>query len=309
MIVAQDLSKKFATRAAVDGVSFYVPAGAICGFLGPNGAGKSTSMRMLAGALAPDGGSVMIDGANVWTQPREARARMGWLPERAPVQLDASVEEFVQWSARMKGVEKKSVAQFATHAMGQCGLLDARTRLCGELSRGFRQRVGLAAALASRPKVLLLDEPTAGLDPAQVLAFRELLQSLKGDVTVLLSTHVLAEVEATCDRLIVLDRGRVIATGSPQEVRLKLGVATTLEIEVNDPARAEVAITEAGLHLQSRRLLDAPWHAMTATGDVTLAARSVLSQCLARDGVAVRRMDVQAGALEEAFRQLALEAS
>jgi ABC-2 type transport system ATP-binding protein len=309
MIVAQDLSKKFATRAAVDGVSFHVSAGAICGFLGPNGAGKSTSMRMLAGALAPDGGSVMIDGANVWTQPREARARMGWLPERAPVQLDASVEEFVQWSARMKGVEKKSVAQFATHAMGQCGLLDARTRLCGELSRGFRQRVGLAAALASRPKVLLLDEPTAGLDPAQVLAFRELLQSLKGDVTVLLSTHVLAEVEATCDRLIVLDRGRVIATGSPHEVRLKLGVATTLEIEVNDPARAEVAITEAGLHLQSRRLLDAPWHAMTATGDVTLAARSVLSQCLARDGVAVRRMDVQAGALEEAFRQLALEAS
>ena len=309
MIVAQDLFKKFATRAAVDGVSFYVPAGAICGFLGPNGAGKSTSMRMLAGALAPDGGRVMIDGANVWTQPREARARMGWLPERAPVQLDASVEEFVQWSARMKGVEKKSVAQFATHAMGQCGLLDARTRLCGELSRGFRQRVGLAAALASRPKVLLLDEPTAGLDPAQVLAFRELLQSLKGDVTVLLSTHVLAEVEATCDRLIVLDRGRVIATGSPHEVRLKLGVATTLQIEVNDPARAEVAIAEAGLHLQSRRLLDAPWHAMTATGDVTLAARSVLSQCLARDGVAVRRMDVQAGALEEAFRQLALEAS
>ena len=309
MIVAQDLFKKFATRTAVDGVSFHVPAGAICGFLGPNGAGKSTSMRMLAGALAPDGGSIEIDGANVWTQPREARARMGWLPERAPVQLDASVEEVVQWSARMKGVEKKSVTLFARHAMDQCGLLDARARLCGELSRGFRQRVGLAAALASRPKVLLLDEPTAGLDPAQVLAFRKLLQSLKGDVTVLLSTHVLAEVEATCDRLIVLDRGRVIATGSPHEVRLKLGVATTLEIEVNDPARAEVAIAEAGLYLQSRRLLDAPWHAMTATGDVTLAARSVLSQCLARDGVAVRRMDVQAGALEEAFRQLAMEAS
>ena len=309
MIVAQDLFKKFASRPAINGVSFHVPAGSICGFLGPNGAGKSTSMRMLAGALAPDGGSVIIDGANVWTQPRVARARVGWLPERAPVQLDASVEEFIQWSARMKGVEKKFAAEFAEHAMGQCGLLHARARVCGELSRGFRQRVGLAAALSSRPKVLLLDEPTAGLDPAQVLAFRELLQSLKGSVTVLLCTHVLAEVEATCDQLIVLDRGRVIATGSPHEVRLKLGVAATLEIEVNDPARAEVAIAEAGLHLQSRRLLDAPWHAMTATGNVTLATRSVLSQSLARDGVAVRRMDVQAGALEEAFRQLALEAS
>ena len=266
-------------------------------------------MRMLAGALAPDSGSVMIDGADVWSNARVARARMGWLPERAPVQLDASVEEFIQWSARMKGVDAKSVEHFAQHAMGQCGLLEARARLCGELSRGFRQRVGVAAALSSRPKVLLLDEPTAGLDPAQVLAFRELLQSLKGSVTVLLCTHVLAEVEATCDQLIVLDRGRVIATGSPNEVRFKLGVSATLEIEVNDPARAEVAIAEAGLHLQSRRLLDAPWHAMTATGNVTLAARSTLSQSLARDGVAVRRMDVQAGALEEAFRQLALEAS
>ncbi len=307
MIVAQDLIKKFATRVAVGGVSFHVPAGCICGFLGPNGAGKSTSMRMLAGALAPDSGRILIDGANVWTQPSLARAQVGWLPERAPVQLDASVEEFIQWSASMKGVDAHCVRQFAAHALSQCGLLNVRTRLCGELSRGFRQRVGLAAALASRPKVLLLDEPTAGLDPAQVLSFRELLQSLKGSVTVLLSTHVLAEVEATCDRLIVLDRGRVIATGTPHEVRLKLGVAAKLEMEVNDPARAQVAIQEAGLIAHSQRLLDEPWHAITATGNVTLAARNIVSQCLARDGVAVRRMDVQTGALEEAFRQLALE--
>ncbi len=309
MIVAQDLIKKFAKRAAVNGVSFHVPAGSICGFLGPNGAGKSTSMRMIAGALAPDQGRVLIDGADVWSRSRDARAQVGWLPEQAPLQLDACVDEFIQWSARMKGVEKNSAAQLAHDAMRLCSLLDVRRRLCGELSRGFRQRVGLAAALSSRPKVLLLDEPTAGLDPAQVLAFRELLRSLKGHVTVLLSTHVLAEVEATCDQLIVLDRGRVIAMGAPQEVRLKLGVAAKLEIEVNDPARAEVAIEEAGLRLESRRPLDGAWHAMTATGDVTLAARSKLSQSLARDGVAVRRMDVESGALEEAFRRLAQEAS
>ena len=266
-------------------------------------------MRMIAGALAPDHGRILIDGADVWTESRSTRADIGWLPEQAPVQLDACVEEFIQWSARMKGVKKNSAAQLAHDAMRLCSLLDVRQRLCGELSRGFRQRVGLAAALSSRPKVLLLDEPTAGLDPAQVLAFRELLHSLKGHVTVLLSTHVLAEVEATCDQLIVLDRGRVIAMGAPQEVRLKLGVAAKLEIEVNDPARAEVAIEEAGLRLESRRPLDGAWHAMTATGDVTLAARSKLSQSLARDGVAVRRMDVESGALEEAFRRLAQEAS
>ena len=142
----------------------------------------------VAGGLAPDGGSVIIDGANVGTQPRVARARVGWLPERAPVQLDASVEEFIQWSARMKGVEKKFAAEFAEHAMGQCGLLDARARVCGELSRGFRQRVGLAAALSSRPKVLLLDEPTAGLDSPQGLCFPELIQLLQGSRAVLLCT-------------------------------------------------------------------------------------------------------------------------
>ncbi|MCE9620406.1 MAG: ABC transporter ATP-binding protein [Planctomycetes bacterium] len=309
MIVAQDLAKNFASRIAVDGVSFYVPAGAICGFLGPNGAGKSTSMRMIAGALAPDRGQVLVDGADVWSQPREARSRMGWLPERAPVHPDASVDEFIQWSAQMKGIEHRQAPKSAEEAMQRCGLLEVRHRLCGELSRGFRQRVGLAAALASRPKVLLLDEPTAGLDPAQVMAFREMLQSLRGSVTVLLSTHVLAEVEATCDRLIVLDRGRVVAMGEPDEVRRKLGVAARLQIEVDDPVRAEVAVAEAGLRLEMQRPLDGAWHAMTASGDVTLEARSTLSRSLARDGVAVRRMDVEAGPLEDAFKRLALEAS
>ena len=164
MIVAQDLIKKFAKRTAVDRVSFRVPAGAICGFLGPNGAGKSTSMRMIAGALAPDHGRILIDGADVWTESRSTRADIGWLPEQAPVQLDACVEEFIQWSARMKGVKKNSAAQLAHDAMRLCSLLDVRQRLCGELSRGFRQRVGLAAALSSRPKVLLLDEPISNLD-------------------------------------------------------------------------------------------------------------------------------------------------
>jgi ABC-2 type transport system ATP-binding protein len=307
MIVAEDLAKNFARRTAVDGVSFAVPNGSICGFLGPNGAGKSTSMRMLAGALAPDRGRITMHGLDMWQRPVEARRRVGWLPERAPMHLDASVEEFVRWSARMKGCDRAEAAAMTEQALRRCGLIDARRRLCGELSRGFRQRVGLAAAIAARPSILLLDEPTAGLDPAQVLAFRELLLSLKGEVTTLLSTHVLAEVESTCDRLIVLDRGRVIAMGEPEAVRRALGVSARLHIEVDDPVRAEVAVAEAGLRVESRAALDAPWHAMTACGDVTLAARSILSQRLARDGVAVRRMDTESGPLEEAFRQLGRE--
>ena len=178
-------------------------------------------MRMLAGALAPDGGSVMIDGANVWTQPSVARARMGWLPERAPVQLDASVEEFIQWSARMKGVDAKSVENFAQHAMGQCGLLDARARVCGELSRGFRQRVGLAAALASRPKVLLLDEPAAGLNPQEKLALAESIRQIRDrfQVAVLLIEHDMPLVMKICERITVLEYGITISEGTPAEVQ------------------------------------------------------------------------------------------
>ena len=175
MLQAEGLIKRFGTRNAVSGVDLRVQPGSVCGFLGPNGAGKSTTLRMVVGVLAPDGGRVQVDGRDVWADPVAARASIGWLPERTPLHADSNVAEFLAWSARLHGVAEPMVAGAVDEAIDRCQLGEVRRRLCGALSRGFRQRVGLAAALVHRPRLLVLDEPTAGLDPAQVLLFRGLL--------------------------------------------------------------------------------------------------------------------------------------
>ena len=308
MLQAEGLVKRFGSRNAVHGVDLRVGAGEVCGFLGPNGAGKSTTLRMIVGVLAPDAGRVCIDGLDVWKDPERARRGIGWLPERAPVHADATVEEFIAWSAGLHGLPSGAIRGAVGEAVARCDLGEVRARPCGALSRGFRQRACLAAALVHGPRLLVLDEPTAGLDPAQVLAFRTLLQRLKGSVTVLLSTHVLAEVEAVCDRLVVLDRGCVVSTGSPAAVRRQLGVSPRLELEVDDPVRAESALQECGLRLARRvACADAPWTDIVAEGEVTIEVRGRVAQALARDGVAVRRLDIEHGPLEEAFRRLVEE--
>jgi ABC-2 type transport system ATP-binding protein len=303
MLQAEGLVKRFGSRNAVNGVDLDVGTGSVCGFLGPNGAGKSTTLRMVVGVLPPDAGRVRVNGLDVWSE--DGRRDVGWLPERTPLHPDATVEEFIAWSAGMHGRSGADLRRSVDEAIARCDLGEVRRRACGTLSRGFRQRVGLASALAHDPLLLVLDEPTAGLDPAQVLAFRALLQSLKGRVTVLLSTHVLAEVEAVCDRLVVLDRGRVVSTGTPGEVRHALGVSARLELEVDDGVRAESALLECGLRIARRAACaDAPWTAIVAEGSVTPEVRGRVAQGLARDGVAIRRLDLEHGPLEEAFRRL-----
>jgi ABC-2 type transport system ATP-binding protein len=303
MLQAEGLVKRFGSRNAVNGVDLAVERGSICGFLGPNGAGKSTTLRMVVGVLPPDAGWVRVHGLDVWREG--GRRGIGWLPERTPLHPDASVESFIAWSAGLHGLSGTALRSAVASSIERCELGEVRHRACRVLSKGFRQRVGLAAAMAHEPELLVLDEPTAGLDPAQVLAFRNLLRSLKGRMTVLLSTHVLAEVEAVCDRLVVLDRGRVVATGAPTEVRRELGVSARLELEVDDPARAETAILECGLRIANRApCADPPWTAIVAEGAVTPEVRGRVAQGLARDGVAIRRLDLEHGPLEEAFRRL-----
>jgi ABC-2 type transport system ATP-binding protein len=306
MLQAEGLIKRFGSRNAVNGVDLHVDQGSVCGFLGPNGAGKSTTLRMVVGVLAPDAGQVRVGGVDVWSE--HGRRGIGWLPERVALHPDATPEEFIAWSAGVHGIATKTIRSAVADAIERCELGEVRRRPCRALSRGFRQRVGLAAALVHGPFLMVLDEPTAGLDPAQVLAFRGLLRSLKGRVSVLLSTHVLAEVEAVCDRLVVLDRGRVIATGAPQEVRHALGVSARLELEVDDPVRAESALAECGLRITRRTpCADAPWTDIVAEGAVTPEVRGRVAQGLARDGVAIRRLDLEHGPLEEAFRRLGEE--
>ena len=243
MIETEGIVKRFGRVVAVDRVSFAVPEGAICGFLGPNGAGKSTTIRMVVGAMAPDAGTVTVAGMRMDADAAAARRAVGYLPEESPVQPDLTVDEFVRFRAELYGVPRRDRASAVDRALGACSVLDVRRRLCGQLSKGYRQRVGLAAAIVHVPRVLVLDEPTSGLDPEQVLEFRALLRSLSATTTILLSSHVLAEVEASCDRAVLIDRGRVVASGSMAELR---GLGTrahrvVFEVE-RDPSSSLAAV-------------------------------------------------------------------
>lgn len=209
MIEVEALSRRYGNRLAVNAVSFRVQSGEIVGFLGPNGAGKTTTLRMLTGYLAPTAGSVRIDGIDAVNDSIHARARLGYLPEGVPLYKEMRVHEYLRHRGALKRVSDVDAA--VDRALELAGVSDARTRIIGQLSKGYRQRVGLADALIADPPILILDEPTSGLDPNQVRQFRELVRSFGGKKTILLSTHILSEVEAVCDRAIIIREGEKVA--------------------------------------------------------------------------------------------------
>jgi ABC-2 type transport system ATP-binding protein len=211
MIEVSHLSKFYGPRAAISDLSFKVGKGEIVGFLGPNGAGKSSTMKILTGFMPASEGKANIAGFDVFDQPLEVKRNVGFLPENPPVYVEMTVEDYIDFAARLHQVPKPSVGKAVDQAIGRTGLGDVRRRLIGNLSKGYRQRVGLAQALVHNPKVLILDEPTVGLDPKQIIEIRELIKSLSGDHTVVLSSHILPEVTATCQRIIVINKGRIVA--------------------------------------------------------------------------------------------------
>jgi gliding motility-associated transport system ATP-binding protein len=222
MIEVQNLSKRYPTRLAVDDVTFSVREGEIVGFLGPNGAGKTTTMRVLTGFLPPTSGTARVSGFDVVTQSNAARASLGYLPESAAAYTEMRVVEYLAFRARLEGVPRAEVKARVAEAIDQCLLGEVAGRRIENLSKGFRQRTALAGALVHRPRVLILDEPTIGLDPVQIIKIRETIRQLGKDRSVLLSTHILPEVEAVCDRVLIIDRGRIVAEGTPSELRSKL---------------------------------------------------------------------------------------
>jgi ABC-2 type transport system ATP-binding protein len=222
MIEVQHLSKRYPTRLAVDDVTFSVREGEIVGFLGPNGAGKTTTMRVLTGFLPPSSGEARVAGHDVVLQPSEARAATGYLPESAATYPEMRVREYLAFRARLEGVPGGQVRERVDQAIDRCLLGEVAGRKIENLSKGFRQRAALAAALVHQPPVLILDEPTIGLDPVQIIKIRQTIRELGRDRAVLLSTHILPEVEAVCDRVLIIDRGRIVAEGTPAELRRKL---------------------------------------------------------------------------------------
>ena len=220
MIEVEALSRRYGSRLAVNEVSFRVEPGEIVGFLGPNGAGKTTTLRMLTGYLAPTSGRIRIDGIDAVTDSIRARERLGYMPEGVPLYREMRVFEYLRHRGALKRVPNLTAA--VDRALELAGVEDVRTRIVGQLSKGYRQRVGLAEALIADPPILILDEPTSGLDPNQVRQFRELVRSFGGKKTVLLSTHILSEVEAVCDRVIIIREGKKVADLRPGDAEISL---------------------------------------------------------------------------------------
>jgi gliding motility-associated transport system ATP-binding protein len=219
MIEARNLSRRYGDFTAVDDVSFAVDEGEIVGMLGPNGAGKTTTIRMLTGFLPPTRGKVTVGGTDLIAEPRKARRQIGYLPENVALYPEMRVDEYLAYRARLEGMSGADAGQGIAEAVDRCLLAEVRHQIIGTLSKGFRQRVGLATAILHGPPVLVLDEPTVGLDPKQIIAIRELIRELGRERTLLVSTHILPEVELLCDRVLIIDRGRIVAQGTPESLR------------------------------------------------------------------------------------------
>ena len=246
MIEVQHLTKLYGSLAAVNDVSFRVERGEILGFLGPNGAGKTTTMRILTGYMPATDGKAIVAGFDVFDQPVEAKRRTGYLPETPPLYPDMSVVEYLTFVAKIKGVGSAERRERIQTVMDRTRIADVANKLCSRLSKGYRQRVGLAQALIHNPEVLILDEPTAGLDPKQIIETRELIKALAGDHTIILSTHILPEVSQTCQRVVIINKGRVVAVDTPANLTARLRGSETLYVQV-DAGGADVHTALAGL--------------------------------------------------------------
>jgi len=232
MIKVEGLTKRYARTVAVDNISFEVEKGQIVGFLGPNGAGKTTTMRVLTCFLPPTAGTASVAGFDVLENPMEVKKRIGYLPETPPLYPEMEVSEYLKFVGQLKGISSADIAKRMDEAVGRCALGEVRDKLIGKLSKGYRQRVGLAQAIIHNPGVLILDEPTSGLDPKQIIEIRELLKSLAGEHTIILSTHILSEVEHTCERVIIINHGKLVAIDSVANLTNRLRGAEAVAVEV-----------------------------------------------------------------------------
>ena len=240
MIEVQNVTKRYGPVTAVDDVSFQVDSGQILGFLGPNGAGKTTTMRILTGCTSATEGQALVAGYDVFEEPVEAKRRTGYLPETPPLYPDMTVREYLTFAARINGIRSAARRERVAAAMARTSVEDVADRHCGKLSKGYRQRVGLAQAILHNPEVLILDEPTAGLDPKQIIETRELIKELAGDHTIILSTHILPEVAQTCERVVIIDKGRVVAVDTPDNLTGRLRGSETIRVAI-DPLGADPA--------------------------------------------------------------------
>jgi len=239
-IILENLTKKYGFQKAVDNISFHVRTGEVLGFLGPNGAGKTTTMKILAGLIAPNEGDARIGDFSVKEKPDEIKKLIGYLPENNPLYQEMPVIDYLEFSAAIQGIPKQRIRERIREMIRICGLNSEKHKKIGELSKGYRQRVGLAQAMIHDPQVLILDEPTTGLDPNQIVEIRRLIKELGRQKTVILSTHILPEVEATCDRILIINKGKIVADGTSENLRKQTQGRELLRIRIEDGNRDQV---------------------------------------------------------------------
>jgi ABC-2 type transport system ATP-binding protein len=302
MIQAHALSRWYGHVLAVDSLDFKIPRGQVVGFLGPNGAGKSTTIRMIAGYLPPSSGRVEVGGVDVNKHRRSVAYRIGYLPESTPLYTEMRVADFLRFRAKLFGIRRARRKAAVDLAVKRCWLDQVQRRPISQLSKGYRQRVGLAAALLHDPAVLILDEPTVGLDPSQVRELRSLIRELRGSHTILLSTHILPEVELTCDRIIMMARGRIQAMGTIDELRAAAAETCRYVIETDSNRAYQVLSSMQGVTQVDGINLDHGWRRLTVTtARGTPDARERFSKKLQEAGAGVRELRREAPSLEQMF--------
>lgn len=308
MIQVENLTKRYAGGEAVRGISFSVEKGEVVGFLGPNGAGKSTTMRMLTGYLPATDGKIEIAGAKLPGESLLVRQRIGYMPENVPLYPEMRVEEFLEYRGRLKRVPGREIGHRVGLVLDQCGLTDVRGKIIGTLSKGYRQRVGLADALIHNPVLLILDEPTAGLDPHQIRSFRELIKELGKDRTILLSTHILSEVEMVCRRAIIINRGKIEASDTLANLEKRVQ-AGALQIEVKaDPAKAKEKLLQLPDVAVVNELAQAgDWVFFEVTASPGKDIRGEVDTLIKKESWSLREFRREKARLEDVFVELTQE--
>ena len=306
MIKVENLTKRYAGMTALNGLSFEVQRGEIVGFLGPNGAGKSTTMRILTGFIPASSGRVEVAGLDVFEHSLEVRERVGYMPENNPLYTDMRVSEYLKFRSKLKGLPRGERKERIPEVLEMTGLTDVAQRIIGQLSKGYRQRVGLADALLAEPDLLILDEPTIGLDPVQIRQVRQLIKDLGKRHTILLSTHILPEVEMTCNRVIIIHHGRILASDTPDNLMKTLHAGGLIQVEVRGPGSEVQAKLRAveGVETVGAKLIEDGYVRVAVTPKAGVDPRENIYRTVSQNGWTLRELTRERTTLEDIFVQI-----
>lgn len=307
MITLENVTKKYGSFTAVDNISFKIQEGEIVGLLGPNGAGKSTTMNMITGYIEPTSGTVTINGFDINKKPQKAKAAIGYMPENVPLYKDLTVKEFISYMAELKLVPSTTRKEQITKIMEQTGLTDVQNKLIRNLSRGYKQRVGLAGALVNSPKILILDEPTVGLDPKQITEIRNLIKSLRKKYTVIISSHILSEISQICEKVIIINQGKLIAQDTPQRLEENMQKDNSVRVIVEDFNHRMDSIQNKIPEIKEIKLVSQNSDGTTEyliSSQNNIDIRKILFEKFSKEGITLFEMKKTEVTLEDAFIQL-----